>query len=159
MRRFVITFCVLAVLSGRADSCSCATLPTDLEGLKELYDWADLVALVRADESVIREWNEAGTTRQDWFVRVVVVESFKGTEDGVDVYIEKTPTGSTCDPHFYIRNTYLVFASGPTANGRYTTGLCVARLFSNYDGSPQIMSEALKSQMVSRVTLLRQISR
>ena len=157
MRRIVITFCFLAVLSGRADSCSCAVLPTDLAGLRELYDWADVVALARADESVSRAWNESGMLMTDSYDRVHIVESFKGLSKGVDFYIEKN-TGSTCDPYFTVRNTYLIFAKGPTPEGRYTTGLCVARLQSSTDDSPEIMTEELKSKMTERLVALRQLS-
>jgi hypothetical protein len=112
-----------STLAVTAFACTCAGLPKTEDVAALWIERSDLVALVYVEEYSNRGWVENRLEKSDFYVRASIVRSFKGLPENSEIYIDLN-SGSTCNAHFQLRYTYLVFAKGPEPSGRFETSMC-----------------------------------
>ena len=123
-RRSLAVFSVAVLLAASyAYACSCSGHPTTEDEARAWIDESDVVALVRIDEHVQRSWAEGNDVAYDSYFSGVVVEGYKGVNSGAGIYLQ-TKYDVSCAVVYRPTDTYLVFGSGPKADGRIHTTLC-----------------------------------
>jgi hypothetical protein len=125
MRRFGLLLLAVSMLVGSSASATTCMPPARTEeAVKERIKPVKMVILGRVEEIVCRSWLDGAEIRAENYVRVIVVEGFKGAKTGavVELGIDKCAYASN---YFEIQNTtYLIFAHALGSDGRLHTNEC-----------------------------------
>jgi len=124
MRRVVLLLSAVSILVGSsASALTCMPPARTEEAVKERIKPVKMVILGRVEEIVCRSWLDGAEIRAENYVRVIVVEGFKGAKTGavVELGIDRCAYASN---YFEIQNTYLVFAHALGSDGRPHTNEC-----------------------------------
>lgn len=119
--------CLIAsflLIPGIAVACGCSGHPQSEEEARAWIESSDVVMLVRIDEHFQRQWAEGSEIKSDDFYLGVVVEGFKGVEDGSAVYVQTNYDIQSCAARYRPSDTYLVFGQGPKSDGRIHATFC-----------------------------------
>jgi len=119
----VIWVIAAAALVSPAYACTCVGLPQTTIEAEAWIERSDLVALAYVAEFGNRGLVENDVKKFDAFARTIMRRSFKGLPASSEVYFD-VGSASTCEAHFQLKHTYLVFATGPKPNGRFNTSMC-----------------------------------
>ena len=119
----VILAIAATTIASSAYACTCLGLPKTAIDARIYIERSDLVALVYVAEHSHRAWVENDIRKHDAFARTIVRRSFKGLPANSEVYFD-LGSASTCAPRFQLQHTYLVFATGPGPDGRFSTTMC-----------------------------------
>ena len=125
MIRRVIPLLIASILlaAGSAGALTCMPPPRTEEEARERIKLAEMVILGRVEEISCRLWMDRGEIRGENYVRLMVVEGFKGARAGTEVKLQIDRCSYTSE-YFEIQDTYLIFAHSLGLDGRPHTDEC-----------------------------------
>jgi len=123
----LVLIVVLFLGSEPAHPCSCKGPPTTEHDSIELIERSDIVLLGRLDEAHVRLWAPEGEEKLQYYVKISVLEWFKGGSGEYEIDIELTSLD--CASGLHPGNTVLIFASVAQDEHRPNTHWCNMHLY------------------------------
>jgi hypothetical protein len=124
MRRVVsLLLAVILLVGDSAGALTCMPPVRTEEEARERIKSAEMVILGRVEEIICRSWLDGAEIRGENYVRLIVVEGFKGAKVGAEVTLG-IDRCSYASKYFEIRDTYLIFAHWLGPDGRPHTNEC-----------------------------------
>ncbi len=133
----------------------CFDAPTNTKTIASKFENASTVFLGTIKEKRIRERELGSSEISEVDARVIVIERFKGVQDGDEIWI--TSTRSSCQAPFRVGDTFLILAQRREADDRLTLNACDMAKYHTVDELLKDQNARFKESAEPALDVLRKI--